>query len=143
MKFIGPEFRLHYRYARVLNVCFVTLIFGTGLPVLYIFGIVSFVVMYWTDRFLLTYSYQKPFISGDVLSKLAMEIFPYSGILHLFFAYWMISNIQITSNYFGDEKIQDATHVEKTGHVIANITFDENIQLLLIGVIALVFYFFR
>lgn len=57
---IGPIFDLDRRYSAILNVIYITLMFSTGLPFLYIIAFISFFLMYWVDKILLLRCYKNP-----------------------------------------------------------------------------------
>ena len=53
----GPVFNIHWKYAYILNVCFITALFGPGMPVLFPIGLLSLIVLYITERLMIAYSY--------------------------------------------------------------------------------------
>lgn len=42
----GPEYMIHFKYSGILNVCFVTFMYGFGMPVLFLIAAVNFLIMY-------------------------------------------------------------------------------------------------
>lgn len=56
----GPEYLMHYKYSTILNVCFVTLMYGFGLPFLFPAGILALVVLYFVEKTMLYYAYRTP-----------------------------------------------------------------------------------
>lgn len=56
----GPEYLIHFKYALQLNIIFVTLMFGTCIPLLYPIALTSFVVIYFLEVFALFRIYRKP-----------------------------------------------------------------------------------
>ena len=48
---IGPSFFIEIRYAQILNMVFVTFLYGSGLPLLYLFGMVEMFLIYWVDKY--------------------------------------------------------------------------------------------
>ena len=42
----GIKYSVHYRYSNMLNIFFMTLMYGTALPFLYIIAVCSFAVLY-------------------------------------------------------------------------------------------------
>jgi hypothetical protein len=43
-KYSGPEYKMDVRYANVLNVVFVTMVFGVAIPVLFKVSAIFFVI---------------------------------------------------------------------------------------------------
>lgn len=54
----GPQFSYHLRYASLLNTCFVTLMYGTALPLLYPIALITFVIFYVNEKLLIFYYYK-------------------------------------------------------------------------------------
>ncbi len=54
----GEEFELHCKYSAILNICFVTFIYGFGLPLLFPLAMLLFSVMFLMENTLLYYSYR-------------------------------------------------------------------------------------
>lgn len=94
----GPEYLIHFKYAIILNVTFVCMLYGLGVPILFLVAAVSFAILYSTERLLVAYFYQQPPAFDDKLTKNAVSILKYASILYLFFGYWMLSNRGIFDN---------------------------------------------
>ena len=56
----GPEFEVHYRFANVLNIIFVTMMYGTAIPILFPIAALSFLVIYIKEVYMLYYVYKAP-----------------------------------------------------------------------------------
>ena len=56
----GPEYLIHFKYALQVNIIFVTLMFGTSIPLLYPVALISFIVIYFLEMFVLFKIYRKP-----------------------------------------------------------------------------------
>jgi hypothetical protein len=50
--YMGPEFLIEVRYSQIMTFYFITMIYSSGMPVLYIISFFQFVAMYWFDKFL-------------------------------------------------------------------------------------------
>jgi hypothetical protein len=46
----GPEYVIHYKYSFILNVVFMSFMFGAGLPILFPLALLSLVVLYIMER---------------------------------------------------------------------------------------------
>ena len=51
---------ISYKYSFVMNITYVTMIYGAGLPILFPIALASFVLIYLTEVTLLYYIYRKP-----------------------------------------------------------------------------------
>jgi hypothetical protein len=51
---------MDFKYANLLTVLFVTMMFGSGIPILYLIAALYFLFTYWTDKILIFYYYRKP-----------------------------------------------------------------------------------
>ena len=56
--YCGPAFLAHYKYGTVLNICFITMMFGYGMPILFPISALTFLVLYVLEKSSLYYSYQ-------------------------------------------------------------------------------------
>jgi len=54
----GPEYLIHFKYSGILNVTFVTMMYGIGQPVLFPIALVSYFILYSIERVLIAYFYQ-------------------------------------------------------------------------------------
>lgn len=53
--FEGPETEIHVKYAEILNVVFVTLMYGPGLPILYVIAVVHLFIYYSVEIYSISY----------------------------------------------------------------------------------------
>ncbi len=53
----GPEYLIHYKYSSILNIVFITFMFGAGMPILFPIALTSFITLYVVERLLVAYSY--------------------------------------------------------------------------------------
>jgi hypothetical protein len=58
--YTGPEFMIDLRYAQVLNVTFVCMMYSSGMPILYILTSFTLLFLFWVDKFWLFMFYKKP-----------------------------------------------------------------------------------
>ena len=76
----------------MLNVTYVTMFYGPGLPILFPIAMVSYLVLWATERYGLDYTYQMPPAMDDRLTKNAITLLSFSPLLFLINGYWMFSN---------------------------------------------------
>lgn len=48
--YTGPEFLVEMRYASIINVILITMMYSSGLPVLYLSAIIHLFLLYWIDK---------------------------------------------------------------------------------------------
>ena len=69
----GPEFHIHYRYSILLNIAFVTMMYGTGMPILYPIALVSYLILYFMEIYMLHHVYKQPMDYDGTLHKLMLQ----------------------------------------------------------------------
>lgn len=53
----GPEYFIHFKYSGILNVTFVTMMYGVGLPILFPIAAFTYFNLYTLERLLVAYFY--------------------------------------------------------------------------------------
>ena len=48
--YAGPASAIHYKYSFILNIIFITFMFGAGIPILFPIALASLVVLYIMER---------------------------------------------------------------------------------------------
>ena len=96
--YCGPEYIIHFKYSYMLNVVFMTFMFGAGMPILFPIGLASFLIFYLVERLSLAYSSQKPPMFDHHINLTAISILLLAPILFCSFGYWMMTNVQNYSN---------------------------------------------
>lgn len=96
----GPEFLLHFKYNALLVDVFVTMTFGFGMPLLFPICVVSFCVRYVLDTACLHYSFRAPPSYDKEIASQVYSLLLLAPAFYLSFAYWMSSNLQLSSNAF-------------------------------------------
>jgi hypothetical protein len=81
------------------------MLYSSGMPVLYIIGIVHFVVMYWVDKFcckhhqlnllLVIRWYKAPPMYGMELATLSRRMMKFAVLFHMAFGFYMFSESSI------------------------------------------------
>jgi hypothetical protein len=88
----GPVYFIHYKYSSILNITFVTFMYGLGIPILFPIAVLSFLVLYLVEKTMLYYSYRQPPMYDDKLNKSVLTKMTYAPLLFLIFGYWMFSS---------------------------------------------------
>lgn len=56
----GPPFPIHFKYSLMMNITFVTFMYGSGMPILFSIALATYVLTYILERILVAYSFQEP-----------------------------------------------------------------------------------
>ena len=96
----GPDYVgcKHVKYSQLLNVTYVTMMYGLGLPALFPIALLSYFIFWLTERYQVAYCFQLPPAMDDKMTVNAMRLFSYTPIMFLFNGYWMLSNRQMFEN---------------------------------------------
>jgi hypothetical protein len=89
---------MHYKYSMIMTIVFVTMLFGTGMPVLFPIATMSFLLLYIVEKFMLYYGYREPPQFGEELNDQALKTMKYAPVLLLSFGFWMLSSRQLIHN---------------------------------------------
>jgi len=89
---------MHFKYAAILNIVFVTFTFGFGIPILYPIAAMALLILYLVEKTMLYYAYRLPPMYDERLSNSVLDMMSYAPLFLLSFGYWMASNKQILSN---------------------------------------------
>jgi len=54
----GPIYLIHFKYSGIMNITFITMMYGVGQPLLFLIAAVSFFILYTQERILVAYFYQ-------------------------------------------------------------------------------------
>lgn len=90
--YLGGEFKVHTKYSQVLNIIFITLFYGSGMPLLFPLSALNLFAIYITERISITYLLRLPPSLDDKLIRTCIKILGISPILFIFNAYWMYNN---------------------------------------------------
>ena len=134
----GPEFSLPNRFAALLKMIFVVLLYGTGLPMMYILASITLIFLFFLDKICMAKQYQRPPYYDELLSQISLKILPYAGIIHLLVGGWMMTNPHLMYNPKTDGKLNEVTHT-------LDSIYDMNIgtPYYVLGVIFLLYYLNR
>ena len=137
----GPEFMIHFRYSTILVITFVTLMYGTLLPLLFPIAAWSFFVLYSLERLLVCYYYKQPPAFDEKMTVNALNFFLWAPIVYMMTSYWGLSNNQIFGNLVF--KLDNVRDLIRSGHTVASemkdLHFDQAFPLLMLLGIFLVF----
>ena len=87
--YLGPEFDIATRYGEVLMCVMVTMMYGSGMPLLYAFACFFCVTIAYCDKRHLLRVCRRPPRYGTSLAYFALQVVPYAGLVHLLVGMWM------------------------------------------------------
>lgn len=99
----GPDHLLHFKYSSVLNITFITFMYGLALPVLFPIALLAFFVLYVTEKLTLTYFYKKPPMYDEKLNDAALGILKWAPIAMVMFGFWIMGNVQLFTSNVGSK----------------------------------------
>lgn len=94
----GPQYLMHFKYSAMLNIIFVTMTYGYGIPILFPIAAVGILVLYFVEKTMLYYAYRLPPMYDERLSQSVLNLLGKAPLIFLGFGYWMASNKQMLSN---------------------------------------------
>ena len=83
---------MHFKYSGFLNIVFVTMTYGFGMPILFPVAAFAIFVLYLVEKTLLYYVYRLPPMYDERLSQSVINILYKAPLFYLGFGYWMASN---------------------------------------------------
>lgn len=91
----GTQVEFDSRYSNIIVVTLIVMLYGSGMPILYLIAAAFFFATYWTDKYLILHWYAKPVITDDTLIRESLKYYGFAVILHLIGGVLMYSNANI------------------------------------------------
>lgn len=102
----GTEHLLYEKYPRLLNIIFVSSFYGFNLPLLPILIFISLIISYIVDKIVVALYHRKPPLYDDTLNVVSIHFLKWAAFFYIAIAYWVLTNLQIFSNYVNPIKYQ-------------------------------------
>ena len=96
--YIGPEFQLDVRLAQIVAITWVTFMYSSGMPVLFILVALNFFMIFWVDKFLLLRFYKTPKNYDEQSIKFSISEMKWSFLFHFIVGTLVYSNDRILSS---------------------------------------------
>jgi hypothetical protein len=90
--YTGPDFMIDLRYSQILNVVFICLLYGSGLPLLFVSTFLNLNIIYWLDKFFLLKICKNPKNFDDKLEISVRRVLYLMLVIHLAVAVWVYGN---------------------------------------------------
>jgi hypothetical protein len=141
----GPEYVIHYKYSFILNVVFMTFMFGAGMPILFPIALCSLIVLYIMERLQAAYSYQKPPMFDASLNDAAINLLIAAPIGYAAVGFWMFNNPTMFHNdkvvftqIYGQHAMNDHNF-----YTFADYFVDQSFPLFVFTILTLTMYVTR
>ena len=131
----GTDYVIHFKYSTVLNVVYITMMYGVGMPMLFPLAAFNFFNQWITERIIVAYQVRLPPALDDKLTNNCIGMLKGAPLLLLFNGYWMISNRQIFTNAWNYKERTFETM--KSGHLV-HLEINWATPMLLLAVAAVV-----
>ena len=138
--YAGPEYLIHNNYSSILNIVFVTFMYGLAIPLLFPITLLSLVIVYIIEKLCIVYYYKEPPSYDEKLNVTAVKILSWAPMLMYWVGYWMISNKQMFKND-AVMNLQANPLAEKTNHILfKSISEGPELSLFICACILPIFY---
>jgi len=94
----GPVYLMHFKYSVILNVSFITFMYGLALPILFPIAAFSFLVLFLAEKIQFYYSYRMPPMYDERLNRSVLTTLTYTPLFMFAFGFWMLSNRMLFGN---------------------------------------------
>lgn len=88
----GKDYIIHFKYSGILNIVYITMMYGIGMPILFPIAAFNYLNQYVCERIIVAFCMKQPPALDDKLTNNALNMLKYAPLLMLFNGYWMISN---------------------------------------------------
>lgn len=88
----GADYIIHAKYAAMINVCYVSMMYGVGMPFLFPIAALNFFNQYCVERIIVAWFMKQPSALDDKLTVNCLKMLRFAPLLFLINGYWMIGN---------------------------------------------------
>ena len=88
----GPQYFMHYKYSSVMNIVFITMMFGAGLPMLFPIAAASLTMLFCLEKYMIYYVYKQPPAYDEKLNNSVLKNLSFAPLFLLAFGYWILTN---------------------------------------------------
>ena len=114
---------MHFKYAGLMNITFITFLYGFGIPILFPVACFAILVLYLVEKTMLYYAYMQPPMYDEKLSKSVLNTMMWAPVFFCGFGYWMATNKQLNSNEVYPRAFR--SDAEFNNHILTLDTFVE------------------
>ena len=96
----GGDYVIHFKYSGVLNVVYVTMMYGIGMPILFPIAALNLFNQWICERLVVAYMMKRPPALDNKLSENCIAMLKLAPIVFLANGFWMVSNLQIFKSHW-------------------------------------------
>lgn len=112
----GAEYVIHFKYSGILNIVYITMMYGVGMPILFPIAAFNFFNQWVCERLTVALLVKQPPALDAKLTNNCISMLKWSPLFLLFNGYWMLSNKQIFLNTW--EFIEKSTESMRSEHFV-------------------------
>ena len=112
----GADYVIHFKYSGVLNIVYITMMYGMGMPILFVLAAFNFFNQWVCERIIVAYQMKLPPALDDKLTVNCIRMLSFAPLLLLFNGYWMLGNRQIFENMW--YYIDKSNHSMVSNHIL-------------------------
>lgn len=112
----GADYVIHFKCSGVINIVWITMMYGVGLPILFPVAAFNFFNQYVCERITVSQQVKLPPALDDQLTNNAISKIAWAPLLFLCNGYWMLSNPEIFENKW--DYIQESVDSMKSQHFL-------------------------
>lgn len=101
----GGDYIIHFKYSAILNISYITMLYGMGMPALFPCAALNFFNQYMVERIIVAWYMKAPAAMDDSLTRNCISKLRFAPMIFLINGYWMLGNVQIFKNvwhFIGD-----------------------------------------
>lgn len=114
--YAGPEYFLHAKYSSILTITYIAMIYGTGMPVLFVIAAQSLFTLFIVEKYAIYYIYKAPPAYDEKLNNKALKMLGIAPMFLLAFGFWILTNNQLIHNHHLKLR-EDTDDPFQAGHV--------------------------
>lgn len=93
--YTGASLPIHFAYVQLIAMLWCSLIFSTGLPIMYVIALIFYLISYAVYKCLVLKHYKCDLEIDDTIPQSATTLMKYAVMLHVFFAAFMLSTKKV------------------------------------------------
>lgn len=90
--YTGKEWQIHFKYSDALNITFLAMMYGIGMPIMFFMAMVIISNQRLAERVQVAYFIRQPPAMDDALSKSVLSILKFAPLCLLFNSFWLMDN---------------------------------------------------
>lgn len=114
MLYSGGDYIIHFKYSGMLNIAYITMFYGMGMPSLFPIAALNYWNQYVAERIVVAHHMKAPAALDDRLTVNCINLLRFSPMLFLVNGAWMLGNQQMFKNVWS--YIPDASYTMKSDH---------------------------